>query len=138
MRLYVFGNGNLSFAAFCEHYVPSLEQAVAADARFIVCEFRGADVLTLEWLKTRTGSVEVLHVGEAPRYLPDRYRTKVSAWTVTGGFASDEARDEAALERCTHVLAHDFNSKPERLSGTARILERAAELGRERVGTALP
>lgn len=132
MRLYVFGNGNLSFEAFCERYVPSLEQAIDADASFIVCEFRGADTLTLEWLKTRTNDVEVLHVGERPRYLPDRYRTRVSNWTISGGFASDNERDEAALERCTHVLAHDFNSKPDRASGTAKLLARADELGRAR------
>ena len=132
MRLYVFGNGNLSFDGFCEHYVPALEKALAAGADFIVCEFRGADTLTLEWLKTRTGRVEVLHVGERPRYLPDRYRTKVGGWTVTVGFADDDERDAAALERCTHVLAHDFNSKPERTSGTAKLLERAMELGRVR------
>lgn len=133
MRLYVFGNGNLGFDAFLQHYVPVLETALAADAAFIVCDFRGADVLTLEWLKTRTGEVEVLHVGERPRYLPDRYRTRVSAWTLSGGFASDEARDTAALERCSHVLARDFNSKPERTSGTARLLEQAATLGRVRL-----
>lgn len=130
MRLYVFGNGNLSFDAFCKLYVPALERAVAADASFIVCEFRGADTLTLEWLKTRTPNVEVLHVGERPRYLPDRYRTKVSGWAIRGGFADDDQRDAAALAQCTHVLAHDFNSKPERTSSTAKLLTRAEELGR--------
>ncbi|MGH1343725.1 MAG: hypothetical protein ACRBN8_19365 [Nannocystales bacterium] len=132
MRLYVFGNGNLSFEAFCERYVPALEQALSAEAGFVVCDFRGADTLTLEWLKTRTADVEVLHVGERPRYLPDRYRTRVSNWTITGGFASDHERDEAALQQCTHVLGHDFNSKPERISGTAKLLARADELGRSR------
>ncbi len=126
------GNGNLPFDVFCSHYVPALERALAADAGFIVCDFRGADALTLEWLKTRTGDVEVLHVGERPRYLPDRYRTKVSNWTIRGGFASDDERDEAALEGATHVLAHDFNSKPDRMSGTGKLLARAAELGRLR------
>ncbi len=130
MRLYVFGNGNLSFDAFCTHYVPALDRALATGASFIVCEFRGADTLTLEWLKTRSADVEVLHVGERPRYLPDRYRTKVSGWVVSGGFANDDERDSAALLRCTHVLARDFNSKPERTSGTGKLLARAEALGR--------
>lgn len=130
MLLYVFGNGNLGFDVFTQRYVPALESALEAHSGFIVCDFRGTDTLTMEWLKTRTENVEVLHVGERPRYLPDKYRTRVSAWTVSGGFSSDAERDEAALQRSTHVLAVDFNSDARRRSGTAKMLERAVAEGR--------
>lgn len=130
MRVYVFGNGNLGFDAFVQRYVPSLVSALDADATFVVCDFRGTDVLTMEWLKTRSGHVEVLHVGSRPRYLPDRFRTRVSSWTIRGGFASDADRDDAALQRCTHVLAVDFNSDDARTSATATMLARATQAGR--------
>lgn len=130
MRLYVFGNGNLDFDVFTRLYVPALETALDKDAGFLVCDFRGADTLTMEWLKTRTGNVEVLHVGGRPRYLPDKHRTRVSEWTVTGGFTSDAQRDEEALRRSTHALAVDFNSDASRTSGTAKMLARAMAEGR--------
>ncbi|MEZ4430699.1 MAG: hypothetical protein R3A51_23730, partial [Nannocystaceae bacterium] len=76
----------------------------------------------------------VFHVGERPRYLPDRYRTKVSGWTLVGAFASDEARDAAAIEACTHFLAHDVTSTPARVSGTQRNIERCLALGKQRIG----
>jgi len=133
MRLYILGNGNVGFDAFTNLYVPELASAVASGAGFVVCDFRGTDTLAMEWLKTQTADVEVLHVGERPRYLPDRFRTRVSAWTVTGGFASDAERDEAALQRCTHVLGVDFNSDDKRTSGTAKMLERAEAKGRARL-----
>ena len=130
MNLYIFGNGNLEFYAFTRWYVPAISSALKAGAGFIVCDFRGADTLTMEYLKTRTVDVEVLHVGEQPRYLPDRYKTRTSEWTVTGGFGSDRDRDEAAMQRCTHVLAMDFNSSDHHTTGTAKMLERAMLEGR--------
>jgi len=93
------------------------------------------DTLTLELLKCSTEKVRVFHVGERPRYLPDTYRTLVARWTLVGGFLSDGARDAAAIDACTHFLAHDVNSDAQRKSGTLRNIERCLALGKVRVGT---
>ncbi len=112
------------------------EPMLALDLRhteFLVCDFRGVDTLVMELLKQRSAQVQVFHIGERPRYLPDRYRTKVSAWELRGGFADDAARDDAALAACTHFLAIDTNSDARRKSGTQRNIERALSLGKQRI-----
>ncbi len=133
MRLYVFGNGNLSFEDFLVYYREPLLALDEQTTEFLVCDFRGVDTLVMELLKQRTRRVQVFHMGERPRYLPDRYRTKVSGWELRGGFADDTARDDAALAACTHFLAIDRNSDARRKSGTQRNIERALALGKVRV-----
>ena len=103
---------------------------------FLVGDFRGVDTLVMEYLKCRTSNVRVYHVGVQPRYLPDKFRTKVSQWELVGGFTSDEERDSAAIETCTHFLAYDANSNHARKSGTLRNIERCLELGKENLGGA--
>ncbi|MCB9792685.1 MAG: hypothetical protein H6741_08130 [Alphaproteobacteria bacterium] len=134
MQVYVFGNGNLSFSDFLTHYLAPLEALDLASCRFLVCDFRGVDTLVMEALKTRTAAVSVFHVGQRPRYLPDRFRTKVGAWELVGGFAGDADRDAAAIARCTHFLALDQNSDAKRKSGTLRNIEACLALGRVRLG----
>lgn len=136
MHLYIFGNGNLSFADFLTHYHEPLARALLADANVhaLVGDFRGVDTLAMECLKCLTPNVRVYHIGARPRYLPDKYRTKVSQWQMVGGFADDAARDAASIEACTHFLAHDFNSDENRKSGTLRNIERCLELGKARLG----
>ena len=56
MRLYIFGNGNLSFADFVQRYQSPLASIREQVARFIVCDSRGADTLPMEYLKTETGT----------------------------------------------------------------------------------
>jgi hypothetical protein len=131
MHLFIFGNGNLSFRDFLKYYVPILDALDwEANPEFIVGEFRGADTLAMEYLKTQTAQVTVLHIGERPRYFPDKYKTKVSQWTVLGGFESDEERDEHAIQACTHFLAIDFNSNEKRTSGTRKNIDRLRDLGK--------
>lgn len=134
MRLYICGNGNLSFSDFLKLYHPPLA-ALSFDEHehFIVCDFRGVDTLVMEFLKTRTPHVSVFHVGKRPRYTPDAYKTKVSQWERVGGFMTDAARDRAAIEQCTHFLAFDFNTDEHRTSGTQRNIARCLELGRVRL-----
>ena len=134
MILYVFGNGNLPFERFIEDYLPSLLALHPKKDRVLVGDFRGVDSLVMEVLKTRTSKVTVFHVGSRPRYLPDRYRTKVGAWEIRGGFDSDAARDAAAIAECTHFLGFDQNSNETRKSGTLKNIERCLELGRVRLG----
>lgn len=135
MHLYVFGNGNLSFADFLTYYHAPLSRLEhGSDLHFIVCDFRGVDTMVMEYLKCSTPSVRVYHVGERPRYLPDAYRTMVSQWELMGGFPSDADRDAA----CSHVLAHDFNSNAKRKSDTLRNMERCLELGKTCLGSTEP
>lgn len=131
MNVYIFGNGNISLRDFLKHYGAVLDPLVEeSEHHFIVCDFRGADTLAMELLKTRTANVHVYHVGERARYRPDSYRTKVSQWTFRGGFSSDEERDDAAIDACTHFIAVDFNSNEKRVSGTRRNIERCLEKGK--------
>lgn len=123
--IYVFGNGALAFDDFLRLYAPLIEAALARpDTAWSLCDFRGVDTLAMEYLKTRTASVTVFHVGERPRYLPDRRATQVERWQLRGGFADDTARDDAARAASTHYLAYDRFSTPRRPTGTAAIIER--------------
>lgn len=133
MYLYIFGNGNLSFNDFLIHYRTPLSGLDLGGVHFLVCDFRGADTLTMEYLKHLTPNVRIFHIGEQPRYLPDKYCTEVSRWRLVGGFDSDASRDAAAIEACTHFLAHDANSTPDHKSGTLRNIERCLTLGKHRL-----
>lgn len=135
MRVFVFGNGNISFADFQMYYQQPLNRLLVKgeDLSFLVCDFRGADTLTLEFLKTQSPHVQVCHIGERPRYLPDVFKTQVSHWQLIGGFASDKERDQYALEHCTHFLAMDFNTDAQRKSGTLKNIEKCIALGKKAV-----
>lgn len=131
MKIYVFGNGNISFNNFTNCYLNHLRELVAEPGNhFILCDFRGVDTLTMEFLKSETGNVSVYHIGAKPRYVPDRFRTKVSQWQFVGAFQTDVERDSAAIEGCTHFLAIDFNSDKVRKSATAKNIEKCLTLGK--------
>jgi hypothetical protein len=134
LKLYVFGNGNLPFRLFVAKYTPTLLNAVAAGYEFIVCDYRGVDTLTMEYLKTRSPHVTVYHMLASPRYWPSTFLTQASDWLRVGGFESDRERDDAAIKACTHFLAHDINSDDGGKSGTLRNIERCLEFGKERLG----
>lgn len=134
MKVYVFGNGNISFDDFTKHYAKVITNCLKQDnVGFIVCDFKGGDTLTMELLKCSTANVSVYHIAEKPRYIPDKYRTKVSSWEVVGGFENDEQRDFAAIENCTHFIAIDFNSNEKRKSGTQANIELCESLGKIRL-----
>ncbi|MNE69937.1 hypothetical protein D3C80_1656950 [compost metagenome] len=73
----------------------------------------------MEFLKCQTPNVTIYHIGEKPRYAPDKFKTQVGNWNFIGGFSSDKERDLQAMDDCTHFLAYDFNSDSKRKSGTA-------------------
>jgi len=135
MKLYVFGNGNLSFQNFLPYYHQPITELIRQNTAisFIVCDFKGVDTLVMELLKCETAQVTVLHIGEKPRYIPDKYKTQVSNWTITGGFETDTDRDQAAIAACTHFLAYDFNSNNQRKSGTQSNIETCITLGKIRI-----
>lgn len=129
MEIFVFGNGNLSFNDFLNYYSKKIILAIDKfNPLFIVCDFRGTDTLTMELLKSLTPNVIVLHIGEKPRYLADKFKTKVSQWDIKGGFIDDAERDEFAINLCSHFLAYDFNSDEKRKSGTQKNIEKCNDL----------
>jgi hypothetical protein len=131
MKVYVFGNGNINFDDFISCYATYLRKLVAQqNTQFIICDFRGVDTLTIEFLKNETENVSIYHIGDRSRYIPDRFKTKVSQWKFIGGFKTDFERDGKAIENCTHFLATDFNSDETRKSGTQKNIEKCLALGK--------
>jgi hypothetical protein len=124
MRIFVFGNGNLSFDNFLKYYSIPLQKIIHEEnANFLLCDFRGTDTLMIEFLKCITSNVSIYHIGDKPRYTPDSFKTKVADWKFINGFKSDKERDIAAINNCTHFLAYDFNSDEKRKSGTLKNIE---------------
>ena len=131
MKIYVFGNGNISFDNFVKFYKEILINFSSnSKINFIVCDFRGTDTLTIELLKSITPNVSIYHIGENPRYMPDTYKTKASQWLLKGGFTSDNERDKNAIEACTHFIAIDFNSNEKRESGTQKNIQKCKNKGK--------
>lgn len=134
MNIYIFGNGNISFHDFKLHYEQLINRFLEEDTvMFSVCDFKGVDTLTMELLKCNTTNVAVYHIGDQPRYFPDKFKTKVSSWHIVGGFENDEQRDLAVIKNCTHFIAVDFNSDTIRKSGTQKNIERCEQLGKIRL-----
>lgn len=134
MIIYIFGNGNISFQYFKTHYEKILNHYLDNDGiTFIVGDFKGVDTLTMELLKCSSSNVIIYHVADKPRYLPDKFKTKVSSWTIKGGFENDDQRDLEAIKTCTHFIAIDFNSDSKRKSGTQKNIELCEELGKIRL-----
>lgn len=122
--IFICGNGNISYDDFNNYYLTKLKHHVDKYNSFIVGDFRGTDTLIMEYLKTLTPNVEVCHLYERPRYLPDKFKTYVSNWNITGGFKTNEERDLYMINKCTHFLAIDQNSDNKRKSGTLKNRER--------------
>ncbi|TAE50745.1 MAG: hypothetical protein EAZ44_04895 [Cytophagia bacterium] len=134
MKIYVFGNGNISFSDFKMYYEQIMIRYVGNEnVSFLVGDFRGVDTLTMEFLKCDSANVTVYHVGDKPRYLPDKFKTKVNNWIILGEFQNDEERDLEAINQCTHFIAMDFNSDKKRKSGTQKNIEICEKLGKNRL-----
>ena len=133
MILYIFGNGNLSYQDFHTFYVGQLQRVQDLNPSYILGDFRGADTMAMEYLKTASRNVRIFHMGARPRYYPDAYCTLVGKWKKVGWFKSDESRDDAAIESCTHYLAVDFNSDENRKNGTRRNIELCNSFGKIRL-----
>lgn len=131
-KIFVFGNGNLSFQDFSKYYIEPLENWLLTEIEvgFILCDFRGVDTLMMEYLKTYSKNVWIYHIGEKPRYKPDAFRTFVNEWNFVGGFQSDAERDQKAIEDCTCFLAKDFNSDETRVSGTSKNISKCFSLNK--------
>lgn len=133
MKIYIFGNGNIKYSDFEELYLKPIKRLAKENPEFIICDFRGVDTLVMEYLKSESEKVSIIHIGERPRYIPDKFKTKVSQWKVKGGFEDDKSRDRYAINSCTHFIATDFNSDGKRKSGTQRNIELCKSLGKIRI-----
>lgn len=133
-NIYIFGNGNISFEDFKFHYEKIINRYIHdKDVTFLLCDFRGTDTLAMELLKCVSANVSVYHIGERPRYLPDKFKTQVGSWKIIGGFENDAQRDLEVINECTHFIAVDFNSDEKRISGTQKNIEMCEKLGKIRL-----
>ncbi|MBD2768923.1 hypothetical protein IC235_13595 [Hymenobacter sp. BT664] len=131
MKIYIFGNGNISFSNFKKYYEEVINQYLdSGNSSFLLCDFKGVDTLTMELLKCSSSRVTVYHIADKPQYLPDKFKTKVGSWTVLGGFENDEQQDLEVIKECSHFIAVDFNSDSKRKSGTQKNIELCKELGK--------
>ncbi len=132
-KIYVSGNGNLSWENFHQFYIEPLKKLNLSECEFILGDFSGTDTLMMEFLKDKSENVTVLHVGKRPRYFANLFQTKAKNWKIIGGFNSDYERDLFGIERCTHFLAIDFNSDEKRKSGTLKNIEKCLSLGKIKI-----
>lgn len=121
----ISGHGNLTFEEWLEHYKPLIDNALQEDASFILGEFRGADVLCLEYLKNKTAKVTVLHCFNKPRYKVDVIDLPSKEWQYLGGFTSDLERDVYMTQMSDADIAWVRAGKER--SGTAKNLMRRLE-----------
>jgi len=131
--VYIFGNGNISFDVFQSYYIPKINNCLNDNYTFIMGDFRGADTLTMEYLKDKTNNVQILYCYEQPRYLPDKFKTNVEKWKIIGDFKSDKERDNYAINLCSHFIAIDFNSDNNRISGTTKNIKKLLELNKTQI-----
>ena len=132
-KIYVFGNGNISWDHFHSNYVEPLRNEDLSECEFLMGDFTGTDTLMMEFLKDKTSKVTLLHIGEKPRYFVNTFNTQATGWKQMGGFKSDQERDQYAITECTHFLGIDFNSDQKRKSGTQKNIEKCFSLGKTRV-----
>ena len=127
-KIYVSGNGNLSWENFHQFYLEPLKNIDFTECEFIIGDFMGADTLMMEFLKDKTPHVTILHMGKRPRYFANGFNTQAKQWKRIGGFNSDLERDEYAISISTHFLGTDFNSNEKRKSGTQKNIEKCFAL----------
>lgn len=132
-KIYVFGNGNLSWEKFNQFYIKPLKDFDLSECEFIMGDFCGVDTLMMEYLKDKSEKVSILHIGQKPRYFANTFKTKAGKWEIKGGFVSDLERDNYAISNCTHFLAIDFNSDEKRKSGTTKNIEKCLNLDKIKI-----
>ena len=121
-KYFISGHGDLTFEEFIENYKPLIDAALIENHLFVLCDFRGCDVLAMEYLKNKTSNVIILHCFDKPRYYPEAYNLHSSDWTLTGGFRCDIARDMTATSLTDYDIA--WVRKGRDKSGTAKNIKR--------------
>ncbi|WP_242805249.1 hypothetical protein [Chryseobacterium aahli] len=132
-KIYVSGNGNLSWENFHQFYIEPLKKLNLSECEFIIGDFSGTDTMMMKFLKNKSEKVTILHVGKRPRYFANSFKTKTEKWKIIGGFTSDSERDDYAIFNCSHFLAIDFNSDEKRKSGTLKNIEKCLSLNKIKI-----
>ena len=133
MKIFIFGNGNISFERYLALYYPLIKKYIGnKKVEFVVCDYKGCDTLVIEHIKLHN-KVTIFHMLDKPRYKPDTYKTRCSNWNYIPGYETDEQRDFAACMYCTHFIAFDFNTSTNRVSATKRNILYCLELKKIRL-----
>lgn len=119
---FISGHGNITFEEWIQYYKPNIDKALHENAHFILGDFRGTDVLTMEYLKDKTKNVTVTHCFKKPRYKPDMFELSSFFWEFKGGFQSDEERDIYMTANSQEDIAWIREGKEN--SGTAKNIKR--------------
>ena len=125
-KYFISGHGNLTWSEFNQFYIPRIDNAILEKARFIVSDFRGCDVMAMEYLKDKTINVTVYHCFTEPRYFPDHIATYVVDWGIVAGFQTDKERDAQMTMDSTDDIAWIRPGKEK--SGTAKNLIRRTNI----------
>lgn len=91
--VFISGHGNLTFEEWLEHYKPLIDKCLLLNYHFILGDFRGTDVLSIEYLKNKTSNVTICHCFKKARYNVDIINLQSANWKYVGGFKTDEERD---------------------------------------------
>lgn len=126
---FISGHGNVSFEEWLEYYKPQIDNALLENAKFIISDFRGADVISMEYLKNKTKQVTVYHCFEKPRYKVDVVDLQSKDWEYIGGYSSDSERDKDMTNCSTDDILWIKAGKEK--SGTAKNLKRRNLLANE-------
>lgn len=118
----ISGHGDLTLEEWLQHYRPEIDHALQQQAHFVVSDFRGADVLSQEYLKDKTPHVTLCHCFEKPRYRAETFNLPAKQWTIKSGFTSDEDRDVWMTANSTADIAWVREGREK--SGTAKNLAR--------------
>lgn len=121
-KSFISGHGSTSFEEWFLHYKPLIDKALFENSEFILGDFRGTDVLTMEYLKDKTVNVTICHCFKKARYQVDTVGLFSADWQYVGGFQSDEERDAFMTQNSNDDIAWVRSGKEE--SGTAKNLKR--------------
>lgn len=119
---FVSGHGNLTFEEWLLYYKPLVDTVLLNNEGFIMGDFRGCDVITMEYLKDKTPNVVVCHCKEKPRYFPETLNMPSSLWQLNGGFLNDADRDVYMTHHSHADIAWIRQGREK--SGTAKNIKR--------------
>lgn len=114
----ISGHLDLTWPEFNQHYVPLIDEAIAAGHHFVIGDAPGADAMAQGYLarhKRHESHVTVYYAGGYPR-------NDFPTFNRSGGYSSYTAKDEAMTESSDYDIA--WVRPGEEYSGTARNLAR--------------
>jgi len=114
---FVSGHRDITDEEFQKHYEPVLFKVINEEAKFIVADCRGCDIMAQKYLKAMMvpkDNVRVYHMFDEPRFN--------AGFHTIGGFANDIGRDTAMTEDSDVDIAWVRFGKER--SGTAQNIDR--------------